>query len=92
MLLVNGIHTLEDIVNHSKNKIDLVEKGDYVNGELVIDIDRYYDEDGKYCGCRVLTQYRISQFSGLDKRYYLYETDIKSIVTKEQFSSVEYVF
>lgn len=80
------------VVKHSKNKIDLVEVGDYVNGELVVDIDRYYNEDGKYCGCRLLTQYRIAQFTGLDRRYYLYEDDIKSILTKQSFKEREYIF
>ena len=31
-----GTH-LEDIVNHSKQPIDLIEEGDYVNGELITD-------------------------------------------------------
>lgn len=31
-----GTH-LEDIVNHSKQLIDLIEVGDYVNGELITD-------------------------------------------------------
>ena len=35
VLLVNGKHSLEDILKHSKNIIDLIEVGDYVNGELV---------------------------------------------------------
>ena len=35
--LGNGenIDFLEDIVNHSKQLIDLIEEGDYVNGELI---------------------------------------------------------
>lgn len=37
--LGNGenIDFLEDIVNHSKQLIDLIEEGDYVNGELITD-------------------------------------------------------
>lgn len=75
MLLVNGVHTVEDIVNHSKNEIDLVKKDDFVNGCIV-------DED-----CRGLHI--------VDKDlnvFYLKDIEIKSIVTAEQYKSVEYVF
>lgn len=37
---------LEDIVKHSKNLIDLIEVGDYVNGKYVKKIKDY--ADGKY--------------------------------------------
>lgn len=79
-----------DIVKHSKNIIDLIEVGDYVNGELVVDIQELYDENEKQIGRKIMTQYRIAQFNGLDMKYYIYQQDIKSIVTKEQFKSVEY--
>lgn len=64
-----------DIVKHSKNIIDLIEEGDYVNGHLVYRIDNnttiwIETETNLYCG--------------------IYESDIKSIVTKEQFASIEY--
>ena len=54
------------IVKHSKQLIDLIECGDYVNGELI-------------------TQYRSAQFTGLDIRYYIYDDDIKTILTKESY-------
>lgn len=54
----------ECIVKHSKNIIDLIEEGDYVNGE------------------RVKMHYE----SGVLK----IPKKIKSLVTKEQFSSIEY--
>lgn len=40
-----GIVDKENIVNHSKNIIDLIEVGDYVNGNYVSEIKEY--EDGK---------------------------------------------
>lgn len=65
-----------EIVKHSKNIIDLIEVGDYVNGFKVIEVedviitttDNYEDENYK-----VFT-----------------EKNIKSIVTKKQFKEMEY--
>ena len=67
---------------HSKNIIDLIEVGDYVNGCLVVEISRgrkYFTIVGKYG----LTQYEFQKVR--DKVY-----NVKSIVTKEQFSNIEY--
>ena len=60
---------------HSKNIIDLIKVGDYVNGHLVYRIDNNITiwletKTNTYCG--------------------IYEKDIKSIVTKEMMASVEY--
>lgn len=67
-----GIVEETDIAKHSKNIIDLIQEGDYVNGEKVISVD--WGSIG---------------FKGFD---FINPEDIKSIVTKEQFSSVEYLF
>ena len=66
----------EIIVNHSKNIIDLIEVDDYVNGSRVDSI-----EDGFITTefCENLSVTRL-------------DYEIKSIVTKEQYKSVEYVF
>lgn len=60
----------------SENIIDLIEVGDYVNG--------YYAEDvfDTYIYVATGTNYFQSPT--------IYEQDIKSIVTKEQFNSVKY--
>ena len=63
-----------EIVKSSPNIIDLIEVGDYVNGYIVKDI-----LDNGPNGLVVKT--------AID---FLYEKDIKSIVTKEQFSQMEY--
>lgn len=62
-----------EIVKHSKNVIDLIEVGDYVNGKYVEEINQY--EAGKF----IITLLAI-----------IHENDIKTIVTKEQFKSMEY--
>lgn len=59
-----------EIEKHSLNIIDLIEVGDYVNGEKVIDT---------WNSNRIETHK-----SNFD------EEEIKSIVTKEQFSNIEY--
>ena len=61
------------IVKSSPNIIDLIEVGDYVNGERVINIIKTH----KYL--------EVS-----DEEIIIDEKDIKSIVTKEQFESMEY--
>ncbi len=79
-----GLH-LEDIVKHSKNIIDLIKEGDYVNGYEVITVYGY-DENGNDKDelgiCEVDDDYA----------YYTYleDIDIKSIVTKERFESIKY--
>lgn len=78
----------DDIVGVSEYIIDLIEVGDYVNGELVIakdsdnrlyvpeDLGQPYDREFSN-GC--------FEYTLLDKNF-----EIKSIVTKEQFNSVKY--
>ena len=69
----------EDIVKHSKNIIDIIEVGDYVNGMLVTEISKNH---------KVIN---ICFYNGLyANNLTLVEADIKSIATKEQFSNIEY--
>lgn len=63
----------DEAKSHSFNIIDLIEVGDYVNGELV-------DETSN----GTLGIISIDEFIPIDK------AKIKSIVTKEQFKSMEY--
>jgi preprotein translocase subunit YajC len=73
------------IVNYSKNIIDLIEEGDYVNGEEVICVYGY-DEDGNDKDGLGICE------TDEDYAYYKYLEDINiySIVTKEQFNSIAY--
>lgn len=64
------------IINASPNIIDLIEVGDYVNGYLVIERD-------------INNELRYIDLKDRNMKY-VKNLDIKSIVTKEQFSSMEY--
>lgn len=81
----------EGIIKHSNNLIDLIEIGDYVNGEKVIDIFEIYNKNEEQIGRKLLTEYRMAQYKGTDLKYYLYQDDIKDIVTREQFNSRKYI-
>lgn len=73
-ILENGFTALQKEYKSSPNIIDLIEVGDYVNGNKVIGkLDYLLEFDG----------------SG-DGDYYLKEEEIKSIVTREMFESMEY--
>ena len=73
-------NTIQDIIKSSPNIIDLIEVGDYVNGDKVFFIDDckgamkeyYYDYENPNDDCGH------------------FEEEIKSIVTKECFESMEY--
>ena len=65
------------IVKHSKNIIDLIEVGDYVNGEIVIDIG----ERGLYLGFGEGELY---------SRTFIDKNEIKEILTKEQYEANSY--
>lgn len=75
----------EDILKSSPNIIDLIEVGDYVNGSKVINVvkDKHY---GNY----VSVEYSIIKNFEVQIAEIYDEEDIKSIVTKEQFESMEY--
>jgi len=70
---------LEDIVKHSKNIIDLIEVGDYVNGF-------YIDELPQNPEHKLI--WHLSHYGDDDEVFK--EEDIKTIVTKEQFESVTF--
>ena len=72
----------ENIVKHSKQLIDLVEVGDYVNGHLVVEISK-----NAYNQKIVITE--VDGKDGAIRHHYL-ERSIKNVVTHEQFESIEY--
>ena len=83
-----GVHIelKEYITKSSHNLIDLIVEEDYVNGSCIIDIKSKY-EIGK--GLKAMVG---KYLHGLNKPYfYIREQDIESIVTKEQFKSMEYI-
>ena len=73
----------DKIIKSSPNIIDLIEVGDYVNEKKVLDVAIDYIFDYS-------EEIKIVYFD-IDKKDYIYsKVDIKSIVTKEQFESMEY--
>lgn len=70
------LYEQSEIIKSSPNIIDLIEVGDYVNGYLVIEKD-------------INNELRYIDLKDRNMKYVKY-LDIKSIVTKEMFSSVEY--
>lgn len=72
----------KNIFKHSENIIDLIEVGDYVNGHRVIYVcNEEPCPSGKYVDidCDKPSEYCT-----------LWETEIKSIVTHEQFEAMKY--
>ena len=63
----------KNVVKASHNIIDLIEPGDYVNGELVLEKVLY----GNNAGVKVFGDT-------------YFDDEIQSIVTKQQFSAMEY--
>ena len=73
----------------SHNIIDLIEEGDYVNGERVIALEKDIDIRNIYptnIGAKIFTDYELQG----DWYFGIQEKDIKDIVTKEQFDSMKY--
>lgn len=78
LVYANGANEYEwesDIIKHSFNIIDLIQVGDYVNGSYV---DGFIEKN-KFQNKLIITE------AGM-----IDNNDIKSIVTKEQFESMEY--
>lgn len=73
------------IVKHSKNIIDLIECGDYVNGHKVLDIME--DMQTGEIHLEMPMDYTNEELGDCT----IYNKDIKSVLTKEQFSSLEYI-
>ena len=74
----------EVVLKHSPNIIDLIEIGDYVNGMEVSRIG------GTYYGRKDIAIYCDHNVDENCKGVMLYDDEIKSIVTKEQFEKYKY--
>ena len=66
-------------VKHSKNIIDLIEEGDYVNGKIVTEIKGWKSSKEGFFKYAVTTEHEIIRAD-----------EIQSIVTKEMFAQMEY--
>ena len=76
LAIIDGVDVSK--VKSSPNIIDLIEVGDYVNGYFVT------------TGNQGVGSIYIAEIDGLGLKKKLYEKDIKSIVTKEQFEAMKY--
>lgn len=77
------------VVKTSYNIIDILEVGDYVNGEKVIAFKKDILERNIYFNskkCNIFTDYSLVE----DWYFGIEDKDIKSIVTKEQYKNIEY--
>ena len=68
-----------EVLKHSPNIIDLIEVGDYVNGDKIIDVGGAWKDNLE----------TITIIEG-ETRGEIVEEDIKSVVTHEQFKNMEY--
>lgn len=71
----------EEVLNHSKNIIDLIEVGDYVNGYRILEKTKIKNNEMQIC---ILKDNNCSNWRTVNDK------TLKSIVTKEQFASMEY--
>ena len=79
-LIYDEFNNIDKLGKVKENIIDLIEVGDYVNGKLVTTAEDVYTTDNIYIGKEVF----------INHDELIVEADIESIVTKEQFSQMEY--
>lgn len=72
--------SIKNVIKASYNIIDILEVGDYVNGERIINIIPI-----DICGNEILDNQHIFTKDGE-----IFENEIKSIITKEQFEQMSY--
>ena len=80
--MYQGEYAKEEIIKSSPNIIDLIEVGDYVNGEKIIKITNEFADRKILIWGFDDGQHQIANV--------LYKEDIKSIITKEQIEQMEY--
>lgn len=74
-----GLYPRENIVKHSKNVIDLIQVEDYVNGKLISNVDKVNNKN--------FIEWEDGEMYSTEIKN---DNFIKSIVTKQQFESIEY--
>ena len=86
----HNIHDKQKIKSVSNDLIDLIEPGDYVNGERVIALRKDIPE--RYIHMNSKDNFIFVEYDLANNWYYGIDTDkIKTVVTKEQFESMKYV-
>lgn len=79
-------HSIPKNVISSPNIIDLIEVGDYVNGSKIIELATNIDGKILYLETDITEFDNVYACGNIN----IYEKDIKSVVTHEQFSQMEY--
>ena len=80
---------IKHIKNASHNIIDLIEVGDYVNGYKIEEVNNNLNEHKGICNCLDTYLWCVNELDKFEE-IEIFENDIKSVVTKEQFSSMKY--
>ena len=73
----------------SHNLIDLIEVGDFVNGYKIEEVNNNLNEHKGICNCLDTYLWCVNELDKFEE-IVIFENDIKSIVTKEQFESMAY--
>lgn len=82
-----GKHYIEKA---SENIIDLIKVGDYVNGYKIEEVNNNLNEHEGICNCLDTYLWRVNDLE-IFEEIVIFENDIKSVVTKEQFESIKYI-
>lgn len=80
----------ENIIKASLNIIDLIEVGDYVNGERVVKIYEKGDVYNKYVFTKTIIETDNDNYETIPHDHLYSNCDIRSIVTKEHFEQIAY--
>ena len=75
-----------DVVKHSTNLIDIIQKDDFVNGDRVVAVDYTEDENGNYIDVLGIMEIDDDYAYPIELRV----INIREVVTKEQFESITY--
>ena len=81
--------TTQNIIKASYNIIDILQVGDFVNGNEVMEAD-WINENGEYEEGLAFPMYASDDLDVIENWLPLRCVDIKSIVTKEQMESMSY--
>ena len=79
----------QDVKKTSEDIIDILEAGDYVNGSEVMEAD-WINEDGEYEEGLAFPMYASDDLNVIENWLPLKNVLIKSIVTSQQFESMQY--
>ena len=80
------IEVKNDIVKHSPNLKDLIQKDDFVNGDRVVAIDYTEDENGNYVDVLGIMEIDDDYAYPIELRV----INIQEVVTKEMMESISY--